>query len=282
MCLKVVAIALVATVGWIGTSRAQEQKSLSQTLLEYAEQVGIQATKDAATEVLKDGVLSILRMSLCNNTSYLNNPNPSAVGSLRCGDSAPAARTQGGARPDVIVRDPYSTHALFQLQGKWTAGSVAQCGRRWFTWNVVNDRFYFHNQLDQDDVEKILQIDTDSMVTRTILSSHGDSGATWKYSFSRNGVITSTNLKTGSGFTLKAVPSRRIIPTRRCECRSGPAGRWIIPDLFELALTSGSLVFRPKTSSSPSSKGPENRCQSTRSGLEAQRSDTNPRDAGIS
>jgi hypothetical protein len=172
-----------------------QDKLLGQVLIHYASAQGIKSMENASSPPLSKGVIEKLRASLCTNQQYLGNltekERQSIVAALGCRE----------------IQKSGAPSSLEVLQGRWTLNRSGQCGSSSFNWLVSGDEFYFRNQQNQDDIEKIVEIANDGIITKNVKSSHGDQGTLWFYRFHPDDRVRSRNLSTGEEFVLTRCPN---------------------------------------------------------------------------
>ena len=108
----------------------------------------------------------------------------------------------------------YNEGSAPPLALRWTTRTLAECGSRYYTWEIAGDRMTFRDQSGQVDIEQITGRISNGMLTQTLASDHTAGspseaiGTRWEYRYTTtdhyetNSVIRVQNQHGGRVFFL--------------------------------------------------------------------------------
>jgi hypothetical protein len=107
------------------------------------------------------------------------------------------------------ITPPPEEAPLDDAPGRWTTGSPKQCISTFYVWTIVGKQSTFRDQSEQVDIENIVNVAGNSIMTTTILSIHQpktpseQAGSKWQYTFQTPDYVLVKNLSDGRAFELR-------------------------------------------------------------------------------
>lgn len=98
---------------------------------------------------------------------------------------------------------------LDNIPGRWTTGSPKQCSVAFYVWTVLGEQSTFRDQSEQVDIERIIKVSGNSVMTMTLFSVHHSkgipesAGSKWQYIFQTSNYVHVKNLSDGRTFELR-------------------------------------------------------------------------------
>jgi hypothetical protein len=111
--------------------------------------------------------------------------------------------------PSGEAAPPTEEAALDNAPGRWTTGSLKQCVSTFYVWTIVGKQSTFRDQSEQVDIEKIVNVVGNIIMTTTVLSVHQpktpseQAGSKWQYTFQTPDYVLVKNLSDGRVFDLR-------------------------------------------------------------------------------